>query len=59
MVSYSFKQMRDYTDEELDEAVKSSEELFGSEHFFAMLRGIDAYMERRKRRQNKTSYGES
>lgn len=54
-----FVQMRDYTDEELDEAVKEAEQLFGTEHFFAMLRGIDAYMERRKRVQKKTSYGET
>lgn len=54
-----FTQMRDYTDEELNEAIAEAEQLFGSEHFFAMLRGIDAYMERRKRIQKKQSYGET
>lgn len=55
----SFKQMRDYTDQELTEAVKEAEQLFGTDHFYAMLKGIDAYFERRKRVQKKTSYGET
>lgn len=53
-----FKRITDYTKDELDLAVKEAEMLFGSDHFFAMLKGIDAYMERRRRIQKRNSYGE-
>lgn len=53
-----FKRITDYTKDELDLAVKEAEMLFGSDHFFAMLLGIDAYMERRRRIQKRNAYGE-
>ena len=44
------KRIVDYTQDELTMAIESACGQFGFQPFFKMLNGIDAYMERRKRR---------
>lgn len=41
-----------HTDQELNEAIERASRRFG-EDFYLMLHGIDAYMERRKRRRER------
>lgn len=45
----SLKRIERHTDEELDAAIEAARRRFGDE-FWLLLHGIDAYMERRKRR---------
>jgi hypothetical protein len=59
MPSYSFKKIKDYTLRELDEAVMSAKshcEDAGFD-FFKVLNGIDAYMERRARKEALAALG--
>ena len=55
---FGFKRITDYSAEELDLAVKLSKDHCeaGGLDFYTVLRGIDAYMEKRRRKQR--SYDE-
>ena len=46
-----FKRIRDYTDEDLEFAIKYSAE--NCPAFYHYLRGIDAYFEKRRRKEEK------
>lgn len=50
--NFGFKRITDYSDGELDEAVKWAKECCGEAglDFYDVLRGVDAYMEKRRRK---------
>lgn len=49
----TLKRISAHSAEELDAAIELAARKFGEEDFYLMLHGIDAYMERRRRREDK------
>lgn len=59
MANTKFKKMTDYTDEELDDAISDSVghlSKLGLD-FYSVLRGVDAYMQKRMRKDHALAYG--
>jgi len=47
------QRIEEHTDKQLDKAIEDAQEAVGSKEFWAVMHGIDAYMEKRRRNYGK------